>query len=764
MIARLQFLILGTLFLAGCSHDPNVRKQKYLESGERYFAKGEYSAASIQFRSALQVDPQFAAAHYQLARAASKLKDWENAHKEFALTIELQPENYSARLELANLLLAAGQLESARDQIDVLVARQPNNPAVRLVKGNLLAAEQNLPGAIEEMQKAISLEPQRGDSYLNLALVQLRNDQAAAAEINFKKAIDLLPNSTTGDLVLGGYYQSQQRIEEAERRFLHAAEIDRQDPNPRFALARLYMDEGKKADAEDLLRKSKDDFHGNSVGYRMLGDLYFASGDIEKAIAEYSGLYREHPKDPLVTKNYVQLLILSNRLEEARRLNDEELQARPGDVNALIERGQIQIAVGHPGDAVETLQAALKSDPDNGLALFHLGTAFDHENNAQEAERAWQDAVRHRPDLVEAQRALAVVALRKGNMADLEQRADELVVLRPTSPEGYAMRAFSHIRRNQLPQAEPDIQKAISVAPKDPAGYVQMGNLMFARKDFRGSEHAYRQAMDRDSASLDALSGLMNTYRAENRPDSAFDAARMQIAKAPNNSAFWDLLGTALFDHKRREGDMDEAETSLAKSVELNEHNVDAWLKLVQVEAVHVSVDKAIFTCRRLIERNPNEAGSYLLLGELFDSKLLWGDARQAFQKALELSPGNPAASHDLAFALLQTGESPDLALTLAETARRGMPDSSQAADTMGWSLYRKGAYRSAINQLQDALKLAAKSKSPDDPTVHYHLGIAYEKAGQPRLARQHLEQVLRIDPSYSRAKDVRKLLQQLRG
>src|SRR5258708_7407487 len=145
-IARLHVLVLGTLFIAACSRDPNVRKQKYLESGERYFAKAEYSAASIQFRNALQVDPQFAAAHYQLARAASKLKDWDGANKELALTIELQPENYSARLDLANLLLAAGQLEPARDQIQVLVARQPNSPDVRLVKGNLLAAEQNLPG------------------------------------------------------------------------------------------------------------------------------------------------------------------------------------------------------------------------------------------------------------------------------------------------------------------------------------------------------------------------------------------------------------------------------------------------------------------------------------------------------------------------------------------------------------------------------------------------------------------------------------------
>ena len=55
-------VILGFLaaFVTGCSRDPNVRKQKYLESGERYFAKGKYREAAIQFANAVQIDPQFA--------------------------------------------------------------------------------------------------------------------------------------------------------------------------------------------------------------------------------------------------------------------------------------------------------------------------------------------------------------------------------------------------------------------------------------------------------------------------------------------------------------------------------------------------------------------------------------------------------------------------------------------------------------------------------------------------------------------------------
>jgi len=47
------FLVLGCMaaFLVGCSRDPNVRKQKYFESGERYFEKGKYREAVIQYRN-----------------------------------------------------------------------------------------------------------------------------------------------------------------------------------------------------------------------------------------------------------------------------------------------------------------------------------------------------------------------------------------------------------------------------------------------------------------------------------------------------------------------------------------------------------------------------------------------------------------------------------------------------------------------------------------------------------------------------------------
>src|SRR5215510_7434267 len=85
--------------LTSCSRDPNVRKQKYFESGQRYFQKGKYREAAIQFSNAIQVDPRFPDAHAQLAQTYLKLQQWTRAYQELGRTLELQPDNYQAHVD-----------------------------------------------------------------------------------------------------------------------------------------------------------------------------------------------------------------------------------------------------------------------------------------------------------------------------------------------------------------------------------------------------------------------------------------------------------------------------------------------------------------------------------------------------------------------------------------------------------------------------------------------------------------------------------------
>jgi cellulose synthase operon protein C len=756
-----------TAMFTGCSRDPNVRKQKYLDSGERYAAEGKYREASIQYLNAIQIDSRFAQAHYDLSQAYLKLGDTNHAFQELSRTVELAPDNYRAHTDLANLLdsvrnpdgsTVPDMLKQAKTHLDVLREKQPNTPETHEAWANYDAAQNNIAAAMQEMQQAIAADPKRSESYLLLALLQLRADLPDQAETNFKKATEVDPKAMNAQLALGGFYQTRNRFPEAEQQFKHAIDVDPKNPAPRAAYVRLLMQEGKKSEVEPFLLQTKKDLSDNREGYRMLGDFYFASGDLDKATAEYGSLYSDHPRDLQVKKNYIQLLILKNRLDEAAKLNNQILKANPKDVDALVYKGQVQIRRNDASGAIDALQNALRNDAQNPVAHYQLGNAFALQHNEGRAESEWREAVRIRPNLTDAQRSLAALELRRGDVDAVLQTAQQIITSDPASADGYIWKGVADLARKRYSDAQQDADQAVKRLPENPAPYVLMGDIQLNQKHYADALKFYQQALDKNPSSADALKGVIFTYSAQKEYDKAIEAANAQIAKSPNNSSFYEQLGTLLYDGKK---DLKGAEAALRKAIELDKNNGDALLKLGKLLAEEGDIDQALATFQQSLKDNPREVPFYVLSGELYEKKKDWEKAKAMYQQALSIVPDHPLASNNLAYVILEEGGNVDVAMGLAQTARRGMPDSPNAADTLGWAYYQKGIYQSAISQFQEALRLSEKHGAPDDADLHYHLGLAYQKTKQTALARQQLEKALKLSPDNA---DARKALSELHG
>src|SRR5579864_7408455 len=500
----LPCLMIVALF-AGCTRDPNVRKQKYFDSGDKYFAQGKYREAIIQYSNAIQIDPRFAQAHYQLSQAYLKLGDSQRAYPELSRTVELAPDNYRARTDLANLLVtvrnpdgspAQDALGKAKVQLDELRAKRPNAPETHEAWANYYAAQNNLGTAIQEINAGIMADPGRSESYLLLALLQLRSNQPNEAKKNFQKATQVDPKAMNAQLALGGFYQSHNQLPEAEHQFHNAISIDPKNPAPRAALVRLLMQEGKKDEIESFLRQTKKDLSDSPEGYRMLGDYYFAIGDLDKAVAEYGSLYSDHPKDPQVRKNYVQLLILKNRLDEASKLDNEILKTSPHDVDALVYKGQIQLHQNDAAGAVQSLQSALKNDSNSAVAHYQLGLAYAQQRDLHRAESEWREAVRIKPDMTEAHRLIASLEISRGEVDAVTQTAEQIIQAQPYSPDGFLIRSLAELARQKYAAAEKDAEEARNRAPESFAPYFQLGGIQLSQQHFPEAEKFYQQALD----------------------------------------------------------------------------------------------------------------------------------------------------------------------------------------------------------------------------------------------------------------------------
>src|SRR5215469_2312125 len=242
------------LFLLACTTDPNKKKQKYFDSGERYFAKQNYRAALIEYANALRVDADFEEARYKSAVCYARLgMVMPQAYQELVRAVSVKPDDLKAQVMLGNIFLAYREFARAQETAEAILKKDPNSADGHILLANSYAGLNNIEASLKEMQDAIGLAPDRSTSYINMAELQMHAKDAAQAEANFKKAAELDPKSAGAQMALGNFYAQQRRFPEAEANFQKAIELESKNPIPRAALAKLYFVQGQKDKAVQAL-------------------------------------------------------------------------------------------------------------------------------------------------------------------------------------------------------------------------------------------------------------------------------------------------------------------------------------------------------------------------------------------------------------------------------------------------------------------------------------------------------------------------------
>lgn len=752
--SAISVLLLST-FLTSCLLTPSARKQKYYDSGMKYFEKGNYQAAEIQFRNAVRIDERFAEAHHKLAEVYMRLSLRNSAYQELVKTVDLQPRNWEAQIELGNLLLAQQQAQQALDKAQWVLSQNPRNPDAYVLLAESDAALGNTEKALAEITQAIEISPNRPELYESLALLQINAEQIPEAEASLEKAVSLNSKSARRHLALGAFYIQQRRFLDAEKQFKSAIEVEPRNPKPRQLLVALFLAQGELLKAEQVAGDLKREIGEDAIGCRMLGDYYLETGQVDKALGEFASLTEQHPKDLKLKGTLVQLLIQKNRLDQARMMDKEILRVMPRDPNALAFKGHILMLEKRTGEAVLLLQSLLKDNPADALAHYELGLAHAQQGDTNRAVAEWRETARLKPYLIDAQLALASASIRLGNVGQLAKSAEALIVAQPLSAVGYVYRAAVLDKQGDVSGAEKALRDAIRVAPQNALGYSRLATLRVSQNKPVEAERLYEEALRYNPNFIEALEGLVRIYLRQGSPQRAAARVNDQIRKAPENSAYYTLLGELLMRGK----DFHGATDALQKAINLDKNNLNAFALLAHIQVAQGSVDKAIASYERLIQDNPQNVRAYVAPALLEESRGNWQKAQSLYQKALQIEPDFALAANNLAYLQLAHGGNTDVALALAQTARRGMPESPNTADTLAWAYYNKGVYSSAVDLLREALV-----KAPQNPTYHYHIGLAYEKMNETALARQHLARVLQIDPRFPQTMQIRELLEQIQG
>ena len=81
-------VVLMLLIIWGCSSDEE-KKLSHFEKGNAYFEEGSYKSAELEFKNAVQIDPEYVAAHVKLGETYLKLGNSQGAFRTYSRVVQL---------------------------------------------------------------------------------------------------------------------------------------------------------------------------------------------------------------------------------------------------------------------------------------------------------------------------------------------------------------------------------------------------------------------------------------------------------------------------------------------------------------------------------------------------------------------------------------------------------------------------------------------------------------------------------------------------
>jgi putative PEP-CTERM system TPR-repeat lipoprotein len=750
--ARLATSIAAILLLAAsaCTRDPQVKAQKYVASGDAYLAKHENNRALIEYKRAVQVRPEWADAHYKLAKVYELEGDAPNAYHEYARTGDLDLSNTDAQVKAGALLLAAGEFEAARTRAELALKAAPDSAPANILLGNALAGLNETDKAVKQIEQAISLDPSYAPAWTALGAVQFRAGTREDAANAFQKAVDLAPRSVEARLALANFQWASGDLGTAERTLKTALSIDPNNTEIHRTLALLYLSARRVADAEPHFKA----LASEPGGQIALADYYTGAGDREKALAVLHAVESGSDKNEAraATLRISALEYSTGRKTDAYQIVDRVIQESPKYADARIAKARMLLMDKMPDQASKEAQEAVKLAAGSVAAQYTLGLTAIARNDATAAEDAFQNVLKLNPRAAAARLQLARLQLARGQAADALESAEEVSRQRPDDVDAAVLMSRSLRAQGDLPRAERELATRISRHPDAAPLHLERGWLALQGSDVASARKSFEDALRLDPDSYDALVGLVTVDIAQRNAAGARARVTAWQQRSPNDARLKVLSARVALST----GNTAEAEQTLRAVVTADPSQLDAYDLLGQIAMSNGQLDRALAQYQALATRSPAPAGPLTLVAMIQDARGDREGAQQQYERVLSLDPKAGVAANNLAWMYAETGRL-DEALKLATVAQSQLKR-PEAEDTLGWVYYRKGLLQHAIASFE-----RAANKAPNNPVYQYHLGLAQLKQGNESEGRASLKRALALKSDFNGADEARKALDETR-
>jgi len=275
------------------------------------------------------------------------------------------------------------------------------------------------------------------------------------------------------------------------------------------------------------------------------------------------------------------------------------------------------------------------------------------------------------------------------------------------------------------------------------------GAVHLAKRQMGPARDAFERALKIQPDALEPLDGLIAIDIAAGDPARARARVERRLAQRPDAALL--LLAAKTYQVT---GDSGKAEATLRRAAELDPSNPEPRELLGRLYWSQRRPDLAVEQFKAMAKNAPQSATPHTMLATIYQADKRFADAQRELEKVHQLDPADANAANNLAWLNAEHGGDLDVALQLAQQAKRQSPERPDINDTLGWVYYKRGQPSLAISPFKTCIE-----REPGSATCHYHLGLAYAGTGDARLARQSLATAVKINPNFEGAQDARRVL-----
>jgi tetratricopeptide (TPR) repeat protein len=287
---------------------------------------------------------------------------------------------------------------------------------------------------------------------------------------------------------------------------------------------------------------------------RLLGDLYFRSGDLHKAEATYRDILTIFPKDKETHNRLGTVYATENRIDQAI----SEFNASLPGTDSVGDLVSLHIRKGDIRRYMAEMELRAQTYPNYTAAQSELAQAYASLHRSSDAAQYFRRALDSDPN--------DLTSLNGLGLALLDLRAFDLAIgsferclgLDPIEYSCANDLGATYLEMGRLTDAEATLTKARDLAPERPEALVNFGYLADNRGDWKTAVSWYVKALALSPFARDAYFDLGLEYEQHHLLDQAEAVLVKGIAVNPDDGPLHAVLGETYQDGNKTDLAMEQ--------------------------------------------------------------------------------------------------------------------------------------------------------------------------------------------------------------